>query len=192
MTSPQRLAKLSPDSLDEAQRRVYDAIAGGRRTSGPRLYTLVDDEGGLEGPFNGFLLHAAVGGALEQLGSAVRFETSFTHRAREIAILMVAQHWDAAFMRYSHEALGRHAGLTDDELAALRDGRADVFDDPAEQLIARTALLLVSAGDLTDDDYAAATAALGERGLFELVALVGYYVTLALHLRVFRIGLPEA
>lgn len=185
-----RLAKLSPESLDDAQRRVYDAIAGGRRTAGPRLYTLVDDDGRLEGPFNGFLLHPALGGALERLGSAVRFETSFSGRAREIAILMVAHRWDAAFMRYSHEALGRHAGLADDELAALRVGRWEAFEGE-ERLIARTAHLLVAEGDLSDEDYAAALAALGEVGLFELLSLVGYYATLALQLRVFRVGVPE-
>ncbi len=191
MSDTQRLAKLAPDSLDERQRRVYDAIAGGPRTSGPTLYRLVDDQGGLEGPFNGFLLQPAVGGALERLGSAVRFETSLSDRAREIAILVVARHWDAAFMRYSHEALGRHAGLTDEELLALREGRVEVFDDPHERLVARTVRSLVSDGDLDDDDYAAAEAGLGQSGTFELLALVGYYATLGLQLRVFRIGVPD-
>ena len=103
---------------------------------------------------------------------------------------MVAQHWDSGFMRYSHEALGRHAGLSDAELEALREGRWDAFDGE-ERLVARTSLLLAGDGDLDDGAYAAAEAALGESGLFELLTLVGYYATLALQLRVFRIGLPD-
>ena len=130
-----------------------------------------------------------MGGALEALGSAVRFETSFSDRAREIAILMVTQHWDSGFMRYSHEALGRHAGLSDAELEALREGRWDAFDGQ-ERLVARISLLLAGDGDLDDGAYADAEAALGQSGLFELLTLVGYYATLALQLRVFRIGLP--
>ncbi len=185
-----RLAKLAPASLDADQRQVYDAIAGGRRATGPKLFTLVDEDGGLEGPFNGFLLQPRVGGALEALGSAVRFETSFSDRVREIAILMVAQHWDSGFMRYSHEALGRHAGLSDAELTALREGRWDAFEGE-ERLVARTSLLLAGDGDLDDHAYADARAALGESGMFELLTLVGYYATLALQLRVFRIGLPD-
>jgi 4-carboxymuconolactone decarboxylase len=185
-----RIAKLAPGSLDADQRRVYDAIAGGRRASGPKLFTLVDDDGALEGPFNGFLLQPRVGGALEALGSAVRFGTSFSDRAREIAILMVAQHWDSGFMRYSHEAVGRHAGLTDAEVTALREGRWDVFEGE-ERLIARTSLLLATDGDLDDQDYAAVQGPLGDSGLFELVTLVGYYATLALQLRVFRVGVPD-
>ena len=31
----------------------------------------------------------------------------------------------------------------------------------------------------------------GAEGLFELLTLVGYYLTLALQLRVFRVGVPE-
>ena len=51
---------------------------------------------------------------------------------------------------------------------------------------------LVLAGDLDDDAYAGAVAELGEAGVFELTTLVGYYATLALQLRVFRVGGPAA
>ena len=42
------------------------------------------------------------------------------------------------------------------------------------------------------DQYRRAVAELGRSGLFELLTLVGYYATLALQLRVFRVGTPEA
>ncbi|MFC7716531.1 hypothetical protein [Nonomuraea recticatena] len=42
---------------------------------------------------------------------------------------------------------------------------------------------LLESGDLTDDEYAA----LDERTLFELTTLVGYYATLAMQLRVYRV-----
>ena len=38
-----------------------------------------------------------------------------------MAILVVAQAWDSAYERDSHELLGRDAGLTDQEIEALRD-----------------------------------------------------------------------
>lgn len=184
-----RLAKLTPGSLGADQRAVYDAIAGGRRAQGPQLFRLVDADGGLEGPFNAFLLQPRLGGALQAVGSAVRYETSLTDRAREIAILVVAAHWDSAFEWYAHEAVGRHVGLTDDELAALREQRFDLL--PArERVVARTAALLLSHADLDDAAYDEAAAALGLDGLFELLTLVGYYAALALQMRVFRVALP--
>jgi 4-carboxymuconolactone decarboxylase len=44
---------------------------------------------------------------------------------------------------------------------------------------------LTANDSLTDEEYGEAVKALGERTLFELTTLVGYYATLALQLRVF-------
>jgi len=184
-----RLAKLAPESLDADQRAVYDAIAGGRRAQGPQVFRLIDDDGRLEGPFNAFLLQPRLGGALQAVGSAVRYETSLSDRAREIAILVVSDAWESDFERYAHEAVGRQVGLTEDELTALREQRYDAL--PAEEhVVARTTALLVTPGDLDDAAYGEAVDALGLAGLFELLTLVGYYATLALQLRVFRVPAP--
>ena len=43
-------------------------------------------------------------------------------------------------------------------------------------------------GDLDDERWAEASASLGAAVVFELTTLVGYYATLALQLRVFRVG----
>jgi 4-carboxymuconolactone decarboxylase len=186
-----RLAKLHPQTLDAAQREVYDAIAGGRRAAGPTLFQLVDEDGGLEGPFNAFLLQPRVGDAMQALGAAIRYETALSDRAREIAVLVVAAHWGASYAQYAHEAIGRHAGLTETELAAVREGRWDTFDG-VERVVAVTAHRLAADGDLDDAAYAQAVEALGQPGLFELLTLVGYYATLALQMRVFRVTTPEA
>jgi 4-carboxymuconolactone decarboxylase len=190
MSPPERrLEKLPTESLDAEQRSVYDDIAGGRRAQGPQLFRLVDDAGRLEGPFNAFLLQPRIGGALQAVGSAVRYETSLSDRAREIAILVVSEHWDCAFEMYAHDAVGRHVGLTDAELAALRERRYDVLPDD-ERVVARTTRLLVGEADLDDAAYDDAVELLGLAGLFELLTLVGYYAALALQLRVFRVPIP--
>ena len=183
-----RLPRLVPAELDPDQRAVYDAIAGGRRAQGPQLFPLVDADGGLAGPYNAYLVQPRLGFALQALGAAVRYETSLSDRAREIAILVTAVHADAAFEWYAHEAIGRHAGLTDDELDALRTGRFAVFADEIEQATAVTAHALCARGDLDDDEYRRAADLLGESGVFELLTLTGYYLALATQLRVFRVS----
>ena len=189
MTPGARIPKLAPSALDDEQRALYDAITGGRRAQGPQVFRLADPEGRLEGPFNAFLLQPRLGAALQAIGSAVRYETSLSDRAREIAILVVSVHWESAFEWYAHEAVGRNVGLTDDELEALGKRRYDAFTGD-EQVIARTTHLLVDERDLDDDAYAEALAVLGEPGLFELLTLVGYYAALALQLRVLRVPAP--
>jgi 4-carboxymuconolactone decarboxylase len=188
-----RIPKLPPAELDDEQRALYDAIAGGRRAQGPQLFRLSDADGCLEGPFNAFLLQPRLGSALQALGAAVRYETALDDRSREIAILVVAAHWRSDFERYAHEAVGRAAGLTDAHLAAIQDGR---LGQPGaltgrEAVVARTAAALAARGDLDDAEYREAAGQLGADGLFELLTLVGYYATLALQLRVFRVPAPE-
>jgi 4-carboxymuconolactone decarboxylase len=105
---------------------------------------------------------------------------------REAAILLVATAWDSAFERMAHEAVGRAAGLTDEDLAALRRGEVPASADTGE----RAALELTRAllrGDVTDDEWSRCAPVVGDRAVFELTTLVGYYATLALQLRVFRV-----
>ena len=188
MSTP-RIPKLEPSSLDAGQRALYDAIAGGRRAQGPQRFRLTDADGCLEGPFNAFLLQPRLGSALQALGAAVRYETGLDDRCREIAILAVAARWRSAFEWYAHEAVARAAGLTDADLAAILDDQPGVLAG-REAVVAKTTAALAARGDLDDAEYREATAELGPGGLFELLTLVGYYATLALQLRVFRLPAP--
>jgi 4-carboxymuconolactone decarboxylase len=185
-----RIPKLDPSALDDDQRSLYDAIAGGRRAQGPQLFRLADAEGRLEGPFNAFLLQPRLGSALQALGASVRYQTGLDDRSREIAILVVAVHWRSDFEWYAHEAVGRSAGLDDAALAAIRDGRHEALPGH-EAVVASTVAALVTRGDLDDAEYRQAVDHLGPPGLFELLTLVGYYATLALQLRVFRVPAPD-
>jgi 4-carboxymuconolactone decarboxylase len=190
VTPGARITKLAFSSLDDAQRSLYDAIAGGRRAQGPQVFQLTDGEGRLEGPFNAFLLQPRLGTALQALGSAVRYDTGLDDRCREIAILVVAAHWRSDFEKYAHEAVGRSVGLGDAELAAVRDGRPAALAG-REAVVARTVAALAARGDLDDAEFREAVGHVGMAGLFELLTLVGYYATLALQLRVFRVPAPD-
>jgi 4-carboxymuconolactone decarboxylase len=186
-----RLAGLRPGELDEHQAEVYRAIAGGPRAAGPQAFPLVDADGVLRGPFNAMLLSPPVGGAVQAVGAAVRYGSVLSDRLREIAILAVAARWGSAFEREAHEAVGRVRGLDDHELGVLRAGALPESADPDERTALRMVAALVHRGALTDDEYADAVAVLGERGLFELTTLVGYYGMLALQLRVFAGESPD-
>jgi alkylhydroperoxidase family enzyme len=190
LTSGARIPKFEPASLDAEQRSLYDAIAGGRRAQGPQLFRLADEYGRLEGPLNAFLLQPRVGSALQALGASVRYDTGLDDRCREIAVLVVAAHWRSAFEWYAHEAVGRAVGLGDAELAAVREGRYAVLTG-RESVVAHTAAALVARADLDDAEYREVIDHLGPAGLFELLTLVGYYATLALQLRVFRVPAPD-
>ena len=185
-----RLAVLSSEEMTTDQLALYRDILGGPRGQGPRAVALATGAGGLAGPFNAMLYAPAVGHALQELGVAIRFRTELTPRIREMAILVVARHWESGYERAAHEPIGRDAGLTEREIEALRDGTDPGFLDPAENVAYSVVRSLTSRGDLDDQQYADARAVLGEQALVELSTLVGYYATLALQMRIFRVPVP--
>lgn len=186
-----RLDRLTKDRLTPEQLSLYEAIASGPRAAGRQLFPLVDASGALTGPF-GVMLHAPhLGAPLQELGSAIRYRTGLTARAREIAILCVAEVTDCRFERYAHERVGRAAGLSEVELNNLGSGRfvsADVVETAAYDLCLR---LMEGRLPLTERDYTDLADVLGQTCILELVTLVGYYRTLAQLLHIFDVGLPE-
>ena len=185
-----RLPWFAPGDLNDGARALYERIAGGPRSQGPQAFPLVDDEGRLHGPFNAMLLSPEIGSALQELGSAIRYRSVLPARVREIAILELAVLRACAFEWYAHERVGKQSGLSGAEIAAIRDATAAPTFDGAETLTRSLVRRLATQRDLDDGEAAAAIAAFGERGLAELIALVGYYDLLALSLSVWRTPLP--
>ncbi|MFT4288589.1 carboxymuconolactone decarboxylase family protein [Nocardioides sp.] len=185
MTHP-RLPLLTPADLDAAQAELRASIAGGDRARDAAAFALIDENGALTGPFNAMLHAPAVGDALQRLGTSIRYGTSLTGRARELAILLVATAWDSAFERLAHEAVGQRVGLTEAELASLRIPRKPASLDEVEALVYDVTSALL-AGDVDDELWQRGVQSLGHQMLVELSTLVGYYATLALQLRVFRV-----
>ena len=134
-----RLPALARETLDEAQRALFDRIAGGPR--GQMGISLTNAEGGLIGPFNAYMYAPALGAKLEATGSALR-ETKLSARHREIAILTSARHHQAQFEWYAHALIAERAGFEKEIVAAIHAGDAPPFpseSDAAVYAFARTA-----------------------------------------------------
>jgi 4-carboxymuconolactone decarboxylase len=170
---------------------LYRDILAGPGGPGARAGQPSKRARGQAGPVKPLRKPPARGPSLQELGAAIRFSTKLPPRIREMAILVVAQATGSGYEQASHELIGRDAGLTEPELDALREGENPKFADEQESAAYSAARALTVTGDVDDQEYAAAIAALGEEGLVELSTLVGYYATLALQLRIFRVPAPE-
>lgn len=184
-----RLPLLAPDALSGDQRRVYEAVAGGPRAE-QSSFGVMDQLGRLLGPYNAMLHSPCVGMPLQDLGAAVRFRTGFSPREREIAILIVAAYWKSDYIWYAHARTGHDVGLSDAELGKLQVGDDPLFEDSREQVVYKVMANLIRTGDLSDGMYADSVAELGHATLVDLITLMGYYITLAQLLRVFKVGVP--
>ena len=78
--------------------------------------------GQLIGPFNPALLSPAISKAFFEFVLAEHQRTSLSKRAREVIILTVGAVWEAPYELYAHCAVGRHVGLSDDQVRTLADG----------------------------------------------------------------------
>ncbi|HWJ65727.1 MAG TPA: carboxymuconolactone decarboxylase family protein [Nocardioides sp.] len=116
-----------------------------------------------------------------------------TRRESELVILRVAARRDSAYELAQHRRLGRRAGLTAAEVAAIEDGvegstgRAAPSFSVREQLLLRAADELVESQDLSDGLWAELGAHFDDRERIEVVMLVGHYSMLATALHALRV-----
>jgi len=172
---------LRPADLSPAQRALYDELCSGPRVGAGRPGGPVDAEGRLTGPFNAMLFSPAVGGPLQRLGAALRFESMLAEDVRESIICLVAGVHASSYEQYAHERLARAAGVAGDVLATLAGG--GLPDGAGPELRLAYALLTGA----PEDDW---TAELGPAAAFEVSSLVGYYTTIAWQLWLFGVEGP--
>lgn len=183
-----RLPYITQAELNEDQREVWGVLTGGRRGDAARM---TNAEGGLIGPFNAMITAPRVGGPIARLGEAVRFDTQLDRRLQELAIITVGAHFRANFEFWAHSRLAVAAGLPQAIPDALAAGTAPPFAADDEELVHRFTTALLRTGRADDATYAAMRALLGDEGLVEMVASIGYYCMISLTLDAFAIRLPD-
>lgn len=122
------------------------------------------------------------------LGEVLRFGTSLSPAQSELAILVCARHWNCGHVWRSHARHALAAGIDEDTLGKLADGDVDAGLGDMERLVVEIATKLLATHRIEDGLYRRAIADLGEAGLVELVALVGYYGLVALTVNAFELG----
>ena len=179
-----RLPYLRRDELDPDGQEVWDGVVGSRGGS------LVNDQGGLAGPFNAFVHAPHVGRHLSSLGKVLRFETSIERRLSEVAIITVGARWKAEFEWWAHAGMARRHGVADAVIEAIGSGEEPPFEADDERAVYTVARELSESGRVGDESYAAAREFLGDAGMVELVSLCGYYTLVSFLLNALEVPLP--
>lgn len=173
-----RLPPLSDEALSPEQREIRDAIAAGPR-------------GGARGPFPALLRSPELAKRAAHLGEFLRFNTSLPPRLSELAILVTARAWTAQFEWYAHAKLALKGGLDPKIVDAIAERRDPPFEKDDERIVFTFCHELHATHGVSDETYERTKAAVGERGLVELIGLCGYYVMVAMTLNVAQVPLPE-
>ena len=174
----ERFPELRDEELDEAQRRVAEAIAAGPR-------------GTVLGPFPPLLHSPGLADRVQSLGAYVRFESPIPEDLKELAVLVTARHWTAQFEWYAHSRLALKAGVRPEVVAAIAEGRRPEGLSPAEAAVYDFCRELHGGRRVSDAMFERALAHMGRRGVMDLVGLCGYYALIAMVLNVAEVPAPE-
>ena len=172
-----RLLPLDPARLSEAQRRVMDQVRAGRRATVPANVVA-------------WLPSPELARRAAALGEFVRYETSLGPRLSELAILVVARHWACAYEWAVHAGEAAAAGIAPDVIDTIARGAVPRLDD-REAAVYEFARVLVASGRVPDAAYERAVEVLGEAGVVDLIAVVGYYTLVAFTLNAREVPAPD-
>ncbi len=173
-----RFAPLAWDAMTPEQKAMTEHVLAGKR-------------GSLNGPYNVLLRSPQMGDLAQQFGAYTRFDTSIPHKLNELAILVTARFWNGQYEWYAHRKYGLAAGLNPDLIDAIAAGRRPAGMPPDEAAVYDFCHELLATRQVSDATFAAAKQHFGERGVVDLIGVVGYYNIVSMALNVDRYPLPD-
>lgn len=173
-----RLPTLSPSEMTDDQTTIYTESEVSKR-------------GVVTPPLRAWIHAPEVARHANRLGAYLRYDTTLGARYSELAILVTARYWSAQYEWYAHKKLALQAGLDTQIIDAINHRRVPDFDDPKAQLIYEFSESLHENHNVPKLLYERAIELLGNKGVVELVGLLGYYTLVSMTLNTFEVELPE-
>jgi 4-carboxymuconolactone decarboxylase len=172
-----RFRPLKWDEMTPPQRTMMEHLVNGERR-------------GAGGPFNVLLRSPEVGDLVQQFGAQMRFHSSLPRKLNEMAIIITARHWTAQYEWNAHRAAGAQAGLSEPIIQAIAAGKRPASMDADETIIYNFATELLNTKQVSDPVFKAVKDKFEERGVVDLINVMGYYQLVSMLLNVDRYPLP--
>ena len=176
-TAKNRMPPLAPGQYDPAQRKAAEEFLLARKEP-------------VFGPFDVLMRSPELMTAARGMGDYLRYKASVGARLSELVILMVARHWSQDFEWYAHAPIAARQGLGTDIIEAISQGRRPPAMSDDEIIVYDFVDELNHHRRVSDPSYDRAVKRFGERGVVDLVGLVGYYGLLAMTMNTARMPIP--
>jgi 4-carboxymuconolactone decarboxylase len=168
LTSPAqeaaRFAPLTAEQLNPEQKAWADSI-----TAPPRNAKFANP------PYRAYIRSPELAKRLSALSDYLRWNTSLPPRLSEMAILITAREWSAQYEWFAHYPLALKGGLDQKIAAAISDGKRPDGMKADETALYDLALQLYRDKRVTNEAYKAARDQFGERGIMDIIGIIGYY-----------------
>ncbi|HET7133341.1 MAG TPA: carboxymuconolactone decarboxylase family protein [Gammaproteobacteria bacterium] len=171
------MSGLTWEQMSDAQRTMTQSVLNGQRRN-------------LGGPFNVLLRSPEMGDLAQKLGEYARFRPAMPPKLRELAIIVTAQHWTAQYEWYVHAQAAAREGLRDDVITQIANGERPKGLDRDEQTVYDFATELLDTKTVSDATFNRAHELLGDQGVVDAIAVMGYYQLVSMLLNVDGYPLP--
>jgi len=166
-----RMPPLAREAMDDSQRAAADELIAGPRK-------------GVKGPFIPMLRSPRLMQHLQKAGEYLRFDSALPRRVSEFATLVIVRQWRQQFEWIVHAGLARKEGTSEETIEMLRRGLRPATMSAEEAFVYDFVTELTAHHGIDDSTYEAAVGRFGERGLVDLVGLVGYFALVSMVLNV--------
>jgi 4-carboxymuconolactone decarboxylase len=127
------------------------------------------------GPFNAYARSPGLGVLLLHVSDYVRFNSSLPPRLSEFAIMIAARQWSQPYEWRAHYPLAVKGGLDRQILVDLGAGRRPQGMKEDETAVYDFCTELYRDKNVSDGAFKAALSRFGERGIMDLIGIIGYY-----------------
>jgi 4-carboxymuconolactone decarboxylase len=161
----------------------------------PEQKTMTDHALAGRGPvgmFNIAVRSAEAGDLLFTMGDRVRFHMAVPDKLKEMAIIITARNWAAQFEWLAHRQAAVQAGLSEDKVTAIAEGRRPVGMSADEEAVYNFMTELFKTKQVSDDTFAAVENLVGERGVVDLLASAGFDQIVSMFMNVDRLPMANA
>ena len=140
------------------------------------------------GPHKIWLANPALSRTIVPTGAYFQSKSTLTKAEIEIITNVINGHWRAAYANYEHEKIGVEQGnLAPEKVAALIAGLPTSFDDPRQQVVYELASSLAGARVVPLGLFRRSRDLLGDAGITDLTALMGWFTTVSLTLMAYDV-----
>jgi 4-carboxymuconolactone decarboxylase len=166
-----RMPPLPAGKMTDAQRKAAEEMIAGPRK-------------GVKGPFVPLLRSPELMDRLQKVGEYLRFQSSLEQRISEFIMLVVSREWTQHFEWFVHVPLGRKAGISEDTIAALAEGRRPSGMSEDEEIAYDFCEELLRTKGVSETTYRRAVMEFGENGVIDMIGVAGYFTTVSMVMNV--------
>ena len=172
-----RLAVIPADQYNDEQKQAASEFETARKAP-------------VFGPFEVLMHSPKLMNLSRAMGDYLRYQSAIGNTLSELAILVTAREWTQDYEWYVHAPIALKAGIKQDIIDAIADGRRPDNMSEDERIVYDFSIELHRNKQVSDVTYERAQKRFGNKGVVDLTGINAYYSLLAMQMNMAEYPLP--